>query len=77
MSPKSSEKLVDFVNPTEETTRKRSYSPVQRSKPLGEDDKFEAYVERIAEIGDEMEDCLEYLASVQAMVKEAEDITVM
>ena len=76
-SPKSSEKLVDFVNPPEPTERKRSWSPIQRDRPLNEDDGDEAYLERVEEMHAEMEDCLEYLASVQEMVKEAEDIHVM
>lgn len=48
-----------------------------RSKPLSPTDPMEKYVERIEEMAAEMEDALEYMHSVQQMIKEAEDIQIM
>ena len=46
-SPKAAERLVNFKNEEEKTERKKSYSPVTRSKPLAPTDPLETYVERI------------------------------
>ena len=62
-SPKATERLVDF-KVEEKTERKKSYSPVTRSKPLSPTDPMEVYVERMQEMAAEMEDALEYMHSV-------------
>ena len=44
---------------------------------MSPNDPMETYVERIEEMAAEMEDALEYMHSVQQMIKEAEDIQIM
>ena len=54
----------------------RSYSPVPRSKPLGDNDELEAYEARILELGNDMDDCLDFLKDLNYFVKESEDLKV-
>ena len=47
----------------------RSYSPVFRARGLRDDDELEVYVERIQEIGLEMDLALEYMKDVGQFIE--------
>ena len=55
----------------------RSYSPVPRSRPLNDDDNQEAYVTRMIELGNDFDDCLDFMKDLCYFVKDGEDVTLM
>ena len=55
----------------------RCYSPVPRSRPLDESDTNEACFARMLELGNDLEECMEFVKDLCYHVKESEDLKAM
>jgi hypothetical protein len=55
-------------------TEMRTYSPIPRSRLLADDDDDDMYVERMAEIANDMDNCHGFMDDLGAHVKNGEDL---
>ena len=55
----------------------RSYSPIPRSRPLNDEDNAETYETRIMELGNDFDDCLDFMKDLCYFVKSGEDVALM